>query len=259
MNIFKRIAWAVPLTIVALVAGLVPALAADPVNPIAGISNFYKIPADLVDKIPAQLAPFYLAIMNGLILAAMVLFGAVTFMHAVKALKVAFGKNEGGITGDNTTPMHALRGALIGTVQSGLITLIVLIAILKGAEILMGFANGAELSLGVAPTEGVKLFGPLFGPMAAQIMTFGSYGIIIAALVYMGVRGVQAISGSGQWTGHIAGSGAAGGSFDKAKSLVTDLVIVTLIAILGFLALRAGPGLIAQGIDAVQHIQTGKP
>ena len=95
------------------------------------------------------------------------------------------------------------------------------------------------------------------GPLVDRIG--GKRGIIIAALVYMGVRGVQAISGSGQWTGHIAGSGAAGGSFDKAKSLVTDLVIVTLIAILGFLALRAGPGLIAQGIDAVQHIQTGKP
>jgi len=233
----------------------------DPVNIFAGAGvNVVTLDCHLVQTL-GSLASLYVSMMNGMVVIAMLLFTFVSARHVIRALQhshsAGTGDVGGGAEAGGEDTFKIVIDAIKNVLESGIITLIILLVIINGANFMLQVASGGGGLFSMNNHGAVAdLMGPL-GGITVQVQTWLSLGIILLGAVIAVWKGLKvlredtfdAYGGNEAYAGGVKAS-----EFKKIQTLVKELGMIALLTVFAFMVIKWGPDFIVSLLSGTQSV-----
>jgi hypothetical protein len=255
------------------VAGVASVLAADPTP----TNVFAAVGIDVVHLDPSlthtlgSFASVYVSLMNGAVLAGMILFMWSSFRHVIRGVKDS---HESGTNayGAKISSQQAFVDTLYSVAEAGAVTVIVLFMIINGANLFLKVASGSQGMFSVSSTELLpKLVGPVFAGVAAGLQSFASLGIILlgaGVAVWKGLGvlredfyGTQKGSEGSMNPETMQMSGGSSGkpALHRTQALIREIAFVMALTVLGYIVIRQGPAIVLSFLSGLSSVIPSLP
>ena len=228
----------------------------------AGV-NVVTLDCHLVETL-GSLASLYVSMMNGMVVIAMLLFTFVSARHVIRALRHSHNAGTGAVgneaadKGDDT--FGIVIDAIKNVLESGVITLIILLVIINGANFMLQVASGGGGLFSMNDHGAVAdLMGPL-GGITVRVQTWLSLGVILLGAVIAVWKGLKVLKEDtfdayGDRAAYGTGGGVGGASeFKKIQTLVKELGMIALLTVFAFMVIKWGPDFIVTLLSGTQSV-----
>lgn len=249
--------------------GVASVLAADPTN------IFKAVGIDVVHLDPTltgtlgSFASIYVSLMNGAVLAAMLLFMYSSFRHVLRGITKS---HQAGVNsyGQSVSTQSVFVDTLYSVIEGGAATLVALFMIINGANLFLNIALGSQGMFSVSSTELLpKLMGP-FGGVARSAQSFASLGIILlgAGVAVWKSLSVLREDFYGKQRGGEGGEDAEGNqlpgvpskpAMHRTQALIKELAFVLALTLLGYIVIRQGPEIVISFLSGLSNTLSISP
>lgn len=236
----------------------------------AGPTNIFAPAIDVVHLDPAltatlgSFASVYVSLMNGAVLAAMILFMYSTFRHIIRGITKSHQANVAGF-GQTVSTQEVFVDTLYSVLEAGAVTLVALFMIINGANLFLQVASGSQGMFSASDSDLLpKMMGPFSG-VAKAMQDFLSMGVILlgAGVAVWKTLGVLRENYYGSQRGGASyendrGEQVAGAetkpALHRTQALIKELAFVLALTLLGYIVIRQGPQIVLSFLSGISSI-----